>query len=129
MYLTDKDRPQVFKTPVGGEIGGFLSRTMLDFLIDNYEAKLEDEEKVEGTLCYRISFNQKEGETIDRIQNLYLWIGKEDLLSRKLSYEDLAGNRIVYRFYGWSEVESPLPDLFLFTPPPDVDLFESMVSP
>ncbi len=129
MVMTDQDRPQVFKTPFTGEIGGFLSHSTLRFLIEKYEARVAGEADIRGALCYKICFNSREDTPAVPVQDLCLWVGKRDFISRRLSYEDLAGNRIIYQFYEWSKVDS-LPDrLFSYTPSPEADLFENVFNP
>ncbi len=129
MVMTDQGRPQVFKTPLTGEISGFLSHSTLRFLIEKYDAQIVDEADIQGTSCYKICFFSMEDTPAVPVQDLCLWVGKEDFLSRRLSYEDLAGNRIIYHFYGWLKVDS-LPDhLFSYTPSPEADLFENIFNP
>lgn len=129
MVLTDQIRPQVFRTPFTGEIGGFLSHSTLRFLIENYDARVADEENIGGSPSYKICFTPREEIPAVPVEDLCLWIGKSDLLSRRLAYTDLAGNRIVYHFYDWLKVDS-LPDrLFSYTPPPDADLFDNVFNP
>ncbi len=129
MYLTDQDRPQVFKAPVGRGVGGFLSHTILNLLKESFVGRLEGEEDVEGMLCYKIYFTPDTDHVTPQIRNLFLWVGKDDLLSRKLSYEDLAGNRITYNFYGWQTLDSLPADFFSFTPSQDDVLFDGLLGP
>jgi outer membrane lipoprotein-sorting protein len=129
MYLTDQDRPQVFKTPVGRGVGGFLSHTILKMLKESFVGRMDAEEDVEGVLCYKIYFTPDAEYVTPQIDNLFLWVGKDDLLTRKLSYEDLAGNRITYNFYGWQTLDSLPADFFSFTPSQDADLFDDLLSP
>jgi len=126
MVLTDGMRPQVFKTPVGEKIGGFISRTALKILTEGHEVEYGGEEIVEEEPCYRLSFVPKAGAQPGLFQHLSLWVGQEDLLTRRISYDDLAGNRITYIFSAWREVD-PFPDgTFSFVPPPEADLFEDV---
>lgn len=129
MFLTDQDRPQVFKTPVEEGMGGFLSYATLNMLSERFAGRLEGEEDVEGSPSYKIYFTPRDGEVAPQIHSLFLWVDKEDLLSRRLSYEDLAGNRITYHFYGWQVVNSFPANLFSFTPSQDADFFEDLLSP
>ncbi len=125
MLLTDRERPQVYRTPLEGNIGGILSERTLEMLLSDYSVRLSGEEKASGVSCYRFSFSLRAGSNKPRFQSLDLWVGKEDLLSRRLSYKDMAGNVVTYSFFGWQRVDS-LPDkLFLFTPPPDADFFDA----
>ena len=126
MVLTDQDRPQVFKTPFAGEIGGFPSHSTIRFLLENFEARAAGRADVMGVSCYKIKFTPREGEPAIPVRDLRLFVGRQDLLPRGISYEDLAGNRIVYYFYGWTEVDH-LPDrLFSYTPSGEEDLFENV---
>ena len=125
MYLTDGQRPQAFKTPVGEEIGGFVSPATLKVLEDRYDSRLEPEEVVDGVPCYQIVFTPNVDNLTARFQSLRLWIGKDDLVSKRLSYQDMAGNQITYSFYDWIKLHALPGELFSFTPSPEMDLFEN----
>ncbi len=125
MYLTDGERPQAFKTPVGDEIGGFVSPATLKVLVKHYDSRLEPEEDVEGVRCYQIVFTPGVDNLTARFQTLSLWIGKDDLVSKRLSYHDMAGNQITYSFYDWIKLDTLPGELFSFTPSPEMDLFEN----
>ncbi len=127
MYLTDQKVPQVFRTPAGEGTAGFLSFNTLKSLLRGYEAVLIDGEEVNGIPCYKIFFTTDKKDVTTRFLNLSVWVGKEDLLSRRFSYEDIAGNRIVYNFYGWTQLDILPADLFSFTPAEGVDIFESLL--
>jgi outer membrane lipoprotein-sorting protein len=127
MYLTDQKRPQVFRTPADEGMAGFLSYSTLRVLLDGYRAVFNDEEEIDGTPCYKIYFTAEKRDIITRFVNLSVWVGKDDLMSRRFSYEDIAGNLITYNFYKWMQVDFLSADLFSFTPPEGADIFESLI--
>jgi len=129
MLLTDQGRPQVFRAPVAGEITGLLSRRSLEGLAEHYDGRLDGEETVDGVTCHRIVFAPLPGGAPPPFRDLVVRVGVRDLYTRRLSYEDAAGNEITYTFEGWHPAGDVPAALFSFTPPAGADLFDESLRP
>jgi outer membrane lipoprotein-sorting protein len=129
MVLTDQGRPQIFRVPIAEEIGGFLSHRTLEILAKRYRSRVDGEEIIAGSACLRIVFEVEKDDLTARFQNLVLWVNRDDLYSRRLTYDDAAGNRITYRFHGWRPIVTVPDSLFSYTPPLDADRFDHLLGP
>lgn len=129
MLLTDQGRPQVFRAPVAGEVAGLLSGRSLEHLAERCDARLDDKETVGGVSCHRIVFDPIPGGPPVRFRDLVVRVGVRDLYTRRLSYEDAAGNHISYTFEEWRAASEAPAGLFTFTPPPGADLFDDSLRP
>jgi outer membrane lipoprotein-sorting protein len=113
------ENQQVVKDLLDRSESMFKPNQYLSDFRSEYVPKLEGEEKIDQSKCYKLSLSAKKEDVF--IRSMIIWVDKQDLLARKLEYEDSNDNQVTLIFQHTKTNRKIKDSEFIFQTPPGVE--------
>ncbi|NIM98960.1 MAG: DUF2092 domain-containing protein [candidate division Zixibacteria bacterium] len=113
------ENQQVIKNLVDRSESLFRPNQYLSDFRSGYVPRLEGEEKLDRTSCFRLLLSSKEEDAF--IRRMTIWVDKKDHLARRLQYEDSNDNQVTLIFRHIKTNPKLKDSEFVFQTPPGVE--------
>ena len=119
VWTYSAENAQVIKNLADRSEDFFKPYQYLSDFRSRYVPRLEGEEKVDGTRCFRLVLTPKEDDAF--IINMTVWVDQKSLLAQKLIYQDLNGNQVTLTFRHIKPNRKIKDSEFVYQAPPGVE--------
>ena len=113
------ENKQVIKNLVGRSENLFWPNQYLSNFRSEYIPRLEGEEKINRTKCFKLLLSPKKEDVF--IKRMTIWVNKKNLLARKLEYKDSNDNEVTLIFQRIKTNRRIKDSEFIFQVPPGVE--------
>jgi outer membrane lipoprotein-sorting protein len=118
VWTYSAENAQVIKNLADRSEDFFKPYQYLSDFRSRYVPRLEGEEKVDGTRCFKLVLTPKEDDAF--IINMTVWVDQKSLLAQKLIYQDLNGNQVTLTFRHIKPNRKIKDSEFVYQAPPGV---------
>jgi chaperone LolA len=119
VWTYSAENAQVIKNLADSSEDFFTPYQYLSDFGSRYVPKLEGEEKVDGTSCFKLVLTPKEKDAF--IINMTVWVDQKSLLAQRLIYQDLNGNQVTLTFQHIKPNRKIKDSEFSYQAPPGVE--------
>jgi outer membrane lipoprotein-sorting protein len=119
VWTYSAENAQVIKNLADRSEDFFKPYQYLSDFRSRYVPRLEGEEKVDGTRCFKLVLTPKEDDAF--IINMTVWVDQKSLLAQKLIYQDLNGNQVTLTFRHIKPNRKIKDSEFVYQAPPGVE--------
>jgi chaperone LolA len=96
LWSYSEQNEQVIKSILDKSKNIFKPNQYLSNFREEYKAKLTGEEKIDKAKCYKLTLSPKKKDLF--ITRMTIWVGKKNLLAKRIEYTDVNDNQITLLF-------------------------------